>query len=90
MHSQPLYSPRSLNKPESICKNSSGKFANLMKTAKLRFQDSDLIVTYHVCCCVKPSRETSTLNDLSSNKREKADHKIENYKLSIKTLKGKL
>lgn len=28
--------------------------------------------------------------DLSSNKREKADHKIENYKLSIKTLKGKL
>lgn len=65
MHSQPLYSPRSLNKPESICKNSSGKFANLMKTAKLRFQDSDLIVTYHVCCCVKPSRETSTLNDLS-------------------------
>ncbi len=28
--------------------------------------------------------------DLSSNKREKADHKIDNYKLSIKTLKGKL
>ena len=28
--------------------------------------------------------------DLSSNKREKSDHKIDNYKLSIKTLKGKL
>lgn len=28
--------------------------------------------------------------DLSSNKREKADHKIADYKLSIKTLKGKL
>ena len=28
--------------------------------------------------------------DLSTNKREKADHKIDNYKLSIKTLKGKL
>ena len=28
--------------------------------------------------------------DLSSNKREKADHIIDNYKLSIKTLKGKL
>jgi len=29
-------------------------------------------------------------SDLSSNKREKADHTIDTYKLSIKTLKGKL
>lgn len=29
-------------------------------------------------------------HDLSGNKREKADHKIDNYELSIKTLKGKL
>lgn len=28
--------------------------------------------------------------DLSGNKREKADHKIDNYNLSIKTLKGQL
>jgi len=32
----------------------------------------------------------SISHDLSSNKREKADHKINHYELSIKTLKGKL
>lgn len=48
---------------------------------------TDEIRKYDVYC-KNLSWKVST--DLSSNKREKADHKIDNYKLSIKTLKGKL
>lgn len=35
-------------------------------------------------------KDWNVSHDLSGNKREKADHKIDNYELSIKTLKGKL
>ena len=47
----------------------------------------DYIKQYDSLCVGK---DWCVSHDLSSNKREKADHKIDNYELSIKTLKGKL
>lgn len=47
----------------------------------------EYIKQYDALCSGK---DWNVSHDLSSNKREKADHKIDNYELSIKTLKGKL
>ena len=47
----------------------------------------EYIKKYDTLCLKK---DWNVSHDLSSNKREKADHKINNYELSIKTLKGKL
>ncbi|MEG1820968.1 MAG: hypothetical protein RR201_01860 [Malacoplasma sp.] len=47
----------------------------------------DYIKKYDYLCA---NADWKISKDLSSNKREKADHKIDNYNLSIKTLKGKL
>lgn len=47
----------------------------------------DYIKKYDSLCI---GNNWSISGDLSGNKREKADHKIDNYNLSIKTLKGQL